>query len=67
MIDRLVNSMKKYTWRKRLGYRMQRQTELQASEIDGQIERQACEQDGRAYLEREGSEKNSRTNFETGF
>ncbi len=44
MIDKLVNSMEKNTLRKRLGYRMERQTDRQACENDGQIERQACEQ-----------------------
>jgi hypothetical protein len=47
LTDRLVNSMEKH----RLGYRMERQTD-----------RQACEQDGRKYLGREGSEKVGRTN-----
>jgi hypothetical protein len=39
--------------KKRLGYRMEKQTYRQACENDGQIERQvAGEQDGRIYLER---------------
>jgi len=35
------------TLRKRLVYRMERQTDRQACENDGQIERQASAQDGR--------------------
>ncbi len=35
------------TFRKRLRYRMERQTDRLACENDRQIERQACEQDGR--------------------
>jgi hypothetical protein len=37
---------------KMLRYRMDRQTDRQACENNGLIETQACEQDGRTYLER---------------
>jgi hypothetical protein len=42
----------KNTLRERFGYSMERQTDQHACRNEGQIEKQACEQDGRTYLER---------------